>query len=187
MEENDIEGVLFTSTYNVNYYSDFNYLNLGRPYGLAVTHDTMTTISAIVDWGHPWRRAHTCDNIVYTDWQRDNFWRAVQKELGHVRGKVGIEFDTMPMSATPKMKQAVPNATDMVDITGPTMQLRVVKSEEEIELIRGCVAAADVGGLAQIEAMQEGATEYEIAMHGTAAMMRHIGKAFPGTELRDCK
>ena len=185
MAENDIEAALFTSYHNVNYYADLMYSNFGRPYGLAVTHDTATTITALVNWAQPWRRANTCGNLIYTDWQRDNFWRAVQNELGHVRGKVGVEFDHMTQNLVPKMQQAVSNATGMVDIGEPSMLLRLVKSEEEIQLIRACVEAADVGGQAQIEAMKEGATEYEIASHGTQAMVKHIGETFPGTELRD--
>ncbi|XP_072018162.1 creatinase-like [Amphiura filiformis] len=187
MSKNGIEGALFTSYHNINYYADFMYCSWGRPYGLVVTHDDATTISALVDWAQPWRRANTCDNLIYTDWQRDNFWRAVQKLLGHVRarGKVGFESDHMPFDNVSKFKQAVPDSVDIVDIAKPAMELRIVKSDEEIALIREIATIADIGGAAQVEAMSECATEYEIVLHGTQAMVTGIAKKWPGTELRD--
>ena len=33
------------------------------------------------------------NNIVYTDWQKDNYFVAVKEALGNVRGKIGVEFD----------------------------------------------------------------------------------------------
>ena len=71
MGELDLGAVLFTSYHNIDYYSDFMYCSFGRPYGLLVTGDSQTSISANIDAGQPFRRTYG-DNIVYTDWQRDN-------------------------------------------------------------------------------------------------------------------
>ncbi len=49
MSDNGIDSVLFTSIHNINYYSDFLYCSFGRPYGLVVTADKATTISANID------------------------------------------------------------------------------------------------------------------------------------------
>ncbi|XP_072018584.1 creatinase-like [Amphiura filiformis] len=188
MTENDMEAVLFTSYHNINYYSDFLHVAFGRPYGLAITHDSATIISGLVDWAQPWRRAiaNNCGNLIYTDWQRDNYWRAVQKLLGHVRGKVGVETDHMTIVNKPKFQQAVPYAAEMLDISVPAMQLRIVKSDEEVAHLRKMAAIAEEGGMAQVKAMKEGAADYEIALHGTQAMVKSIAKTFPvGTELRD--
>ena len=57
MAEQDIEAVVFTSYHNINYYSDFLYCSFGRSYGLVVTADNHTTISANIDGGQPWRRS----------------------------------------------------------------------------------------------------------------------------------
>ena len=78
MEELDLEAVLFTSYHNINYYGDFLYCAFGRPYGLIVTQNSQTSVSANIDYGQPHRRTYG-DNIVYTDWQRDNYFRAVQE------------------------------------------------------------------------------------------------------------
>ena len=46
MGELDLQAVLFTSYHNIDYYSDFLFTHFGRLYGLMVTPDTQTSISA---------------------------------------------------------------------------------------------------------------------------------------------
>gem|GEM_PF-1257532 len=92
MADAGIDAVLFTSIHNVNYYSDFLYCAFGRPYGLVVTQSEVVSISANIDAGQPWRRTVGDYNLVYTDWQRDNYLRAVQQVVPN-RGRLGIEFD----------------------------------------------------------------------------------------------
>ena len=77
MAEARIDVCLFTSHHNIAYFSDFLYCSFGRNYGLAVTQEDQTTISANIDGGQPWRRSFG-DNLVYTDWHRDNFFAAVK-------------------------------------------------------------------------------------------------------------
>ena len=84
MEEAGVGAAVFTSMHDIAYYSGFLYCAFGRPYGLVVTETDAVTISAGIDAGQPWRRCHG-DNITYTDWQRDNYWRAIL--LDHGRGR----------------------------------------------------------------------------------------------------
>ncbi|XP_071510509.1 creatinase-like [Diadema antillarum] len=184
MAENDIGGVLFTSMHNVNYFSDFLYCAFGRPYGLVVTQDKVTSISAGIDAGQPWRRTSTGDNVIYTDWHRDNFWFAVQRELDGVRGKVGCEFDHMTLDIKAKFDQAAAGK-EVVDVGTPMMMRRTIKSDEEIALITEGARICDLGGEAVVAAVAEGVGEHEIALRGTEAMVREIARCFPHAELRD--
>src|SRR5581483_9830718 len=93
--ELDLEAVLFTSYHNINYYADFLYCSFGRPYGLVVTADGQTSISANIDYGQPYRRTYG-DNVVFTDWQRDNYFRAAAQLIPGVR-RLGTEFDHMTL------------------------------------------------------------------------------------------
>ena len=127
-----MDAVLFTSYQNINYYSGFHFCYFGRLYGLAVTADSATSISANIDGGQPWRRTHG-DNLVYTDWQRDNYFRAVQ-ELISAGGRVGIETDDLSIQNLDKLKAALPG-TEFIDISAPTMAMRMIKSAEEIRVI----------------------------------------------------
>ena len=182
MEEEGIQAVLFTSIHNINYYSDFLYCSFGRPYGLVVTQNKQIYFSANIDGGQPWRRTFG-DNIVFTDWRRDNYYRAVKQEIPN-EGKVGVEFDHMNLDVFKKVGDALPNV-HLVDIGQPTMKMRMVKSDEEIAVITNGAAVSDVGGAACVEAMAEGVPEYEVALHSTQAMVREIAKRYPHTELMD--
>ena len=91
MAENDVDAVLFTSYHCINYYSGWLYCYFGRKFGLVIDPDKATTISAAIDGGQPWRRSFG-DNVTYTDWRRDNFFRAVG-ELTRGAKCIGIEFD----------------------------------------------------------------------------------------------
>ncbi len=182
MAEWAIEAVLFTSYHNINYYSDFLYCGFGRPFGLVVTPDGQTSISANIDGGQPYRRTFG-DNLVYTDWQRDNFLRAVQ-ELIPNRGRVGIEHDHLTLERHRKLQDALP-AAELVDVAAACMRQRMVKSAEEIALIREGARIADLGGFACKEAIGVGVPEHEVALHATATMVRAIAATFPHAELMD--
>lgn len=186
MAESEIEAVLFTSYHNVNYYSDFLYTAFGRDYGLIVTQESSVTISANIDAGQPWRRSYD-ENIVYTDWQRDNFVHAVVTVLrrnGFDSGRLGVEDDHIAPLLRAQVAEAVSPAA-MVDISRAVMTHRMVKSSEEIALIEQGARIADVGGAAVVEAVTEGAPEYEVALAGTQAMVREIASTYPHAELRD--
>lgn len=182
MSESDIGVVLFTSFHNIVYFDDFLYCAFGRPYGLVITQDNSTSITANIDGGEPWRRGFG-NNLVYTDWQQDNYFHAV-KQLIDNRGTVGIEFDHMSMDNAKKLQTALP-AIELVDIGKPTMVMRMVKSSEEIDLIREGARIADIGGAACVGALAEGVPEYKIARHATDAMIREIAKSYPNSVLMD--
>ena len=182
MASNDVAAALFTSIHNINYYADFVYCSFGRSYGLVVTQDAHTTISANVDYGQPWRQSFG-DNVTYTDWQRDNFFVAV-KELVADKGRVGIEFDHVTLRNRARLEAALPGV-EFVDIADPCMRMRMIKSEEEQRIIRDGAAVSDIGGAAGVEAVGDGVPEYEVALHSTRAMVREIAKLYPHTELMD--
>ncbi len=182
MAEVDIAAVLFTSIHNINYFNDFVYCSFGRSFGLVITQDRSVSITPNVDGGEPWRRGFG-ENISYSDWQRDNYFRAV-KSLITSGGKVGIEFDHISLENFKKLGHALPNA-ELVDVGQATMAMRLVKSKEEIELIRNGARIADIGGAACIEAIDENVPEHAVAVHATQAMTREIANTYPDSVLMD--
>jgi creatinase len=171
MAAGSIDVCLFTSYHNINYFGDFLYCSFGRRYGLVIDHTAVTSISANIDGGQPWRRT-SGDNLVYTDWQQDNYFGAL-KQLIHADVTVGIEFDHVTQEYLRKLQDALP-AARFVDVGQTTMQMRMLKSSEEIALIRHGARIADIGGAACVEAAAVGVPEYEVALHGTQAMVRAI-------------
>ena len=182
MEVQGLDACVFTSMHNIAYYSGFLYCSFGRPYGLVVTPTQSVTISAGIDAGQPWRRSHG-DNITYTDWQRDNYWRAVASVVGEGKA-VGCEADHLTLLQSEKMNHFLKPKRGM-DIAPATMLQRMMKSPAELELIRHGAAVADVGGFAIREAVRVGAREIDVAMAGRDAMELEIAKRFPEAEYRD--
>ena len=182
MAAENIDAVIFTSIHNINYYNHFVYCSFGRPYGLVVTHNKLKSITANIDGGQPWRRGFG-ENVIFTDWEKDNYFKAVQQEVPN-SGRVGIEYDHINLENLKKLQDALSDA-ELVDISKMTMRQRMVKSAEEIELIRNGAQVADIGGAACVEAIGEGVPEYEVALHSTQAMVREISRRYPESDIMD--
>ena len=177
-----VDACIFTSMHNIAYYSGFLYCSFGRPYGLIVTTDKSITISAGIDAAQPWRRCHG-DNITYTDWHRNNFFRSILS----VTGKniiLGIEGDQLSIMQKSLLDEFLePRA--FLDISNDTMLQRMNKSDAELDLIRQGAAVADIGGYAIKDAVESGARELDVAMAGRDAMELEIARRFPDSEYRD--
>ena len=182
MRAQGIDACVFTSMHNIAYYSGFLYCSFGRPYGLVVTLNDSVTISAGIDAAQPWRRCHG-DNITYTDWQRNNYWRAIKSVTGAGKA-IGYEGDHLSLAQKSLLDEFLTPARS-VDIAGDTMRQRMHKSATELDLIRHGAAVADVGGYAIREAICEGTREIDVAMAGRNAMELEIAKRFPDAEYRD--
>ncbi|MEP4197690.1 MAG: aminopeptidase P family protein [Aliishimia sp.] len=182
MVARDVDAMLLTSMQTIAYYSGFLYCSFGRAYGCVVTQDSCTTVSANIDAGQPWRRSH-CENVIYTDWERDSYWRAVG-DLTHGCGRIGIEGDHLTLVSEAKLR-GLAGVVELVDLSGDCMATRLVKSDEEIALIREGARVADVGGYALRDAIKAGAREIDVAMAGRNAMELEIARSFAGSELRD--
>ena len=182
MSDRGLRAVLLTSMHNVAYYSGFLYCSFGRPYACIVTETGCTTISANIDLGQPWRRSYG-DNLIYTDWKRDNYWRAVNHVLPET-DLVGIEGDHLTLTARRKM-ESLNSHLQAEDISNDIMTLRMIKSAEEIALIKGGARIADIGGAAVRDAIQTGAREIDVAMAGRDAMELAIARDYLDSEIRD--
>ena len=173
----DLPAVLFTSMHNIAYYSGFLYCSFGRPFGCVVSKDTCTTISANIDGGQLWRRS-IADNVIYTDWQRDNFWRAVRDVIGKA-DRIGIEGDHLTLQARSTLEE-VAGIKQTVDIAAMAMRKRMLKSSEEIALIREGARIADIGGAAIRDAIRPGTREIDVAMVWPRCHGNGHRQSFPG-------
>ena len=182
MSDAGVQAAVFTSMHNIAYYSGFLYCAFGRPYALVVTATESVTISAGIDASQPWRRCHG-DNITYTDWERDNYWRAIVSVTG-TGAVVGMEGDHLTLLQSQKL-DAFMQPARVVDIAPMTMVQRMHKSQAELDLIRHGAGVADVGGFAIRDAIDVGAREIDVAMAGRNAMELEIAKRFPDAEYRD--
>ena len=185
MDKNNLEMVILTSMHNVAYYTGFIYCSFGRPYGCVVTKDKITTISANIDASQPWRRSH-CENVIYTDWRRDNFLKAIVSIIGRKDPpkNIGIEYDHITLEMRDKIG-SIFSFSVFSDIAKELMHLRMIKSKEEIEIIKNGARIADLGGEEILKNIRIGNTELEVAISGRDRMEREIAKTYPDAEYMD--
>ena len=180
--EKNLDAIILTSLQNVAYYSGFLYCSFGRPYACVVTDKSNIVVSANIDAGQPGRRCYG-ENLIYTDWERDNYFKAIISLVKKVK-KIGIEKDHLTMERYQNLKDSLGNP-EIIDISPSTMLQRMIKSEEEIALIKSGAKIADIGGEALVKEIKVGASEIDIAMVGRDAMEKAIAKYHPNSELRD--
>ena len=185
MDKDNLDMIILTSMHNIAYYSGFIYCSFGRPYGCIITEKKIVTISANIDASQPWRRSH-CENIIYTDWKKDNFLKAVTSIIDEnkIPKNIGIENDHITLEMNEKI-QLIFSASAFTDISKKLMKLRMIKSKEEIEIIKNGARIADIGGEEIVKNIKEGATELEIAITGRDKMEKEIAKTYPNAEYMD--
>ena len=185
MNNNNLDMIILTSMHNIAYYTGFIYCSFGRPYGCIITKNKIYTISANIDASQPWRRSHS-DNIIYTDWKRDNYLKAIVSIIGRDEPpkNIGIENDHVTLDIKEKFTSLF-NFSKFFDVSKNLMKLRMIKSKEEIEIIKNGARIADIGGEEIVNNIKVGASELEIAIAGRDRMEREIAKTYPDAEYMD--
>ena len=185
MSKNNLDMIILTSMHNIAYYTGFIYCSFGRPYGCVVTTDKISTISANIDSSQPWRRSHS-NNVIYTDWKRDNYLKAIVSIIGRDEPpkNIGIENDHVTLDIKEKFTSLF-NFSKFFDVSKNLMKLRMIKSKEEIEIIKNGARIADIGGEEIVNNIKVGASELEIAIAGRDRMEREIAKTYPDAEYMD--
>jgi len=185
MNNNNLDMIILTSMHNIAYYTGFIYCSFGRPYGCIITKNKISTISANIDASQPWRRSHS-DNIIYTDWKRDNYLKAIVSIIGRDEPpkNIGIENDHVTLDIKKKFTSLF-NFSKFFDVSKNLMKLRIIKSKEEIEIIKNGARIADIGGEEIVNNIKIGASELEIAITGRDRMEREIAKTYPDAEYMD--
>ncbi|MBO6493834.1 MAG: aminopeptidase P family protein [Pelagibacteraceae bacterium] len=185
ISKNNLDMIILTSMHNIAYYTGFIYCSFGRPYGCVISEKKIVTISANIDSSQPWRRSF-CDNVIYTDWKKDNFLKAIVSIIGKGQPpkNIGIENDHVTIEIKEKLNSLF-SFSKFKDVSKDLMKLRIIKSKEEIEIIRNGAKIADIGAGEIVKHIKVGASELEIAMTGRDKMELEIAKIYPEAEYMD--
>ena len=185
MSSNNLNMIILTSMHNIAYYTGFIYCSFGRPYGCVITEKKIVTISANIDSSQPWRHSF-CENIIYTDWKKDNFLKAIVSIIDREKPpkNIGIEYDHITLEMKEKLTSLF-NFSKFNDVSKDLMELRTIKSDEEIEIIKNGARIADIGAEEMLKHIKVGATELEIAIAGRNKMELEIAKTYPDSEYMD--
>ena len=171
--------------HNIAYYTGFIYYSFGRSYGCVVTEKKIITISANIDASQPWRRS-VCENIIYTDWKKDSFLKAIVSVVGRDEPpkNIGIENDHVTLEIKEKLNSLF-SFSKFKDVSRDIMNFRTIKSDEEINLIKNGARVADIGAEETVKHIKVGASELEIAMAGRDKMELEIARIYPDAEYMD--
>ena len=185
MSKNNLDMIILTSMHNIAYYTGFIYCSFGRSYGCVITNKKVVTVSANIDAGQPWRRS-AYENIIYTDWKRDNFLKSIVSIIGRDEPpkNIGIEHDHITLEVENKLK-SIFSFSNFSDISKKLMKLRMIKSKEEIDIIKNGARIADIGAEEIVKHIKVGESELEIAIAGRDRMEREIAKTYPDAEYMD--
>ena len=185
MNSNNLDMIILTSMHNIAYYTGFIYCSFGRSYGCVITEKKIVTISANIDSGQPWRHSFS-ENIIYTDWKKDNFLRAIVSIIGRDEPpkNIGIENDHVTLEMKEKLVSLF-NFSKFNDVSKDLMKLRMIKSNEEIDIIKNGARIADIGAEEIVKHIKVGASELEIATIGRDKMEFEIAKTYPDAEYMD--
>lgn len=191
MDKKGLDAVIVTSIHNVLYLTGWYCPPVGRLHSAVIPRkgEPALAVSTIEDlrprfccyyedirWFNDWDRSAQANNV--------RIWADVLKERGISSGRIGLELDTVSVQFLADIKEKLPKF-EFVDIAYETMEQRLVKSEEEIALIRQGVKICEIGGYAAIEALKPGVTEVEVAHASNVAIAAELRKRYPDIEYDD--
>ena len=187
MESNDIDAVLITSVHNTLYYSNFWMIPWGRQQAMVVPRlGEPAVIAPRIEVDRP-EKMTWCDDVrVY--WDTTNAIDGmvglvgdILSERGIQSGRLGIEEDCVSITLQNVLREKL-NNMQLVEMGYSMMVEQMIKSEEEINLIRHGAQICDIGAEAFVSAVTEGNTEVQLARAAVTAMEEEICRRFSGYE-----
>lgn len=174
LAEADIDVALITDDDNVYYlsgYYDYLHMEFGRPTILVVPRDgDSLLITPTIDLNTAEAAAQVDRISAWNDGMR-NEWREELPNAVRSAKSIAIEPDHMP----PLVRSYLSELVDAGKITSATpilSELRMIKSEEELQLARHAGQVADAMMSAGRAAIGDGVPEYEVAIATSQAGTR---------------
>ncbi len=156
------------SVYYFTGYYDYLHMDFGRPTILVVPRDG-DTILITPEMERDMAADAPVDRLALWNDGMGDEWRA---ELpGTLAGRVGIEADLMPPPVRTHVDTLV-EADSLADVTPVVSAMRMIKSQEELQLARHAGEVAMAMMKAGRAAIGDGIAEFEVAMATSAAGTR---------------
>ncbi|MEQ9814978.1 MAG: Xaa-Pro peptidase family protein [Azospirillaceae bacterium] len=182
MAAEDLDGLLVAKPENIYYLTGLDHWGFFAPHVLLVPADgEMVLVARAMEAITMVRLLVNTRFSGHAD-HEDPAGHVVQAmaELGLAGGRLGIEKNSLFL--TPRLADAIqfgePGA-DWRDASRLVDDIRLVQSAEEIAYTRRAALAADAGMMAAIEAIHDGASDYEVAAECHRAMIL-AGSEYPG-------
>jgi Xaa-Pro aminopeptidase len=193
MAENDIDCVIATSYVGSYYLSGVPIHWFGRPIATIIPLvGKAAIVEAIIELEHTLAQTWIEDVRTYWDFNTTNSYenpktplqsmvtlvRDILLERKLTPGWIGIEGADLSVAHYAALQAALPDA-QFTDISRLLTSLRMVLSEEELDLVRAADAVANLGQQGLIDAITVGKSAYEIEMPVRALMTEAIIESHP--------
>ena len=182
LEAEDLDGIVMSVPENIYYLTGLDHWGFFACHLLIVARDGEMVLTCRAMEGITVE--NQVKNAVFlghadTEDVADYAVRAM-KRTGLCGGRVGMEMQSLFL--TPRIADAIREKAPGVawrDASGLVDALRLVKSPLEMDYTRRAARAADAGTLAAIEAIRDGASDYEVVAECHRAMIL-AGSEYPG-------
>ena len=182
LEADDLDGIVVSVPENIYYLTGLDHWGFFACHLLIVARDgeMVLTCRAMegITVGNQVRNAVFLGHSDTED-VADHAVRAM-RQAGLRGGRIGMEMQSLFL--TPRIADAIREKAPGVawrDASGLVDALRLVKSPLEMDYTRRAARAADAGTLGAIEAIRDGASDYEVAAESQRAMTL-AGSEYPG-------
>lgn len=180
----NVDAALFTSADNVYYTTGVPLLSeWGRPMWSALFPDGRSVVmGAAIELETMQNNAPVSEVLAFGDDGNviDAALDIVVKELT-AEGeptRIGVETDSLPIRVFQSLETRFPKA-EFVDVGPIVAESRLIKSDEEAQLLHLAADVAKIGANAFLEALTPGNTELAVAGHARAAMDKALGALYP--------
>ena len=185
LEERRVDIALVHTADNVYYLSGVPLLSeWGRPMWVVVRPGSESAIvGASIETENMAAYGSLPLALSYADEERsaDACLKHVMSLAGGTRDSVirfGIERSAMTIDLYEALRASLPKAT-FVDIGEAIAELRLIKSAEEIEILKLGGTVAKIGANAFLDALSDGVPELTVAGHAVAEMDRALAALYP--------
>lgn len=178
LAQQGLDALVLSAPASIIYYSSLVPANGLLPTLLVLTPQRSVTLSPITAGG----RAH-----------RNSFGESlVYRDAGHLLGSIrrllptsrtlGIESWSLPAALRQRLEAELPQLKTLQPVEEEMLRLRMVRSAEEIALLRRIATLGQIGYSACIQALQPGITEYALARTVRSAMLDEAARHYPHLE-----
>ena len=189
MEESGIDIALITDDDAVYYYTgyyDYLHMEFGRPTILIVPRDHQTLlITPVIDYNTALDNARV-DRIEPWNDGMGKEWREHLPEILRNHVRIGIEPEHMPPLVRAFLEELITDQL-LADITPLISEMRMIKSQEELQLARHAGEVATAMMEAGSNAIAHGVAEFEVALATTEAGTRKsaelLAQHYPDTAM----
>lgn len=184
LRERDVDVAFLHTADHVYYTTGVPLLSAwGRPLWAVIWADgRVAIVGAMLEKETMERYAFAGEIRAYDD--EENVWDAslemvsdLMTGVGHAPRRVGVELPFLAVGTRDALASRID--AEQVDVADILFDARILKGDEEIELLRLAGEIGRVGANAFLEALSPGVTELSVAAHAVAEMDRALGALHP--------